>query len=251
MKQLFLFLLLLAAITACKKSEDAPKIQPVMLDKTDVQLHYDETYPFKLTQGGTDIDETTYAWVSKDTTVGKVDTKGVFYGNHIGETTVTATSKDGKTKVEAKVTVTPKTTMFKMPVIEFGSSKANVKSKETRVMTKDSASLVVYQPENAKIRQVFYYFENAALKESYVLPGTTTALIQEAGTYLDERFTYLGQDNDGAYYFEVTPTVIAVYFSDQNLGPAIGFAAYKKGGRLPAQPGRSAHFALTLRQRPR
>lgn len=246
MKQLFLFLLLVLAIAACKKSEEAQQIQPVMLDKTDVQLHYDETYPFKLTQGGKGVDATTYTWVSKDTLVGKIDAKGVFYGNHIGETAVTGTSKDGKTKLEAKVTVVPKTTMFKMPVIEFGTSKANVKSKETRVMLKDSVDRLTYQPENTKIRRVIYDFENAALTASYVLPGETDELIKEALTYLDERFVYLDQDNV-AYYFQVSPTVAAAIFREQTFGVTIAFFAYKKGGRLPALQGAVKPLSLKLR----
>lgn len=247
MKHLVLCLLLIAIVAACKKSEEA---QPVLLDKTDVQMHFKETYSFKLTQGGTTVDVATYNWVSKDTVIGKVDNKGAFLARRVGETTVTATSKDGKNKVEAKVTVTPTTTMFKMPVIEFGISKATLKTKETRVVAKDTVDALVYQPENTKIRGVIYTFKNAALTESNVFPGVTDALVQEAGDYLDERFEYLGQDTNEYYYFAISPTVLAAYFWDDAAGPRIVFFAGKKNGRLPAFSGRTKHLPLTISRRP-
>ncbi|WP_420154233.1 Ig-like domain-containing protein [Siphonobacter sp.] len=233
MKHLFLIVSLLWVFTSCSKKDEAPA---VVINQPQLQVHFDEEHQFALTQGNNTLDASQYKWTSSNETVGTVDATGKFSGNRIGETTITGTSADGKNRVESKVTVIPYVNAFaKEPVMDFGNSKATVKSKETRELVGEETQVLAYKGENEKVVLVGYYFENAALVQSNLYFANTNKQ-DDIVNYYAERYEFLGRTQDDILVFAFSNQVIVGLYIDEEL--KLVTAAFLKqtqsGGRMPA-----------------
>lgn len=233
MKHLFFIVSLLWVFTSCSKKDEAPA---VAINQPQLQVHFDEEHQFALTQGNNTLDASQYKWTSSDETVGTVDAAGKFSGNRIGETTITGTSADGKNRVESKVTVIPYVASFvKEPVLDFGNSKATVKSKETRTLMNENDNSLEYQAENTKLRGVGYIFQNAALIGSVLFLTQTNEVAQEAARYYAER--YYTEMGDNEILVEISDKVIMGLVIDEDWGLCCIYlpANTSGGGRVAAK----------------
>ncbi|MDR6195560.1 Ig-like domain-containing protein [Siphonobacter sp. SORGH_AS_0500] len=232
MKQLLLVIALVWVSMACSKKESAP----VNIDAATLELNYDEQHQFVLTQGSNTLNANDYTWASSNTTIGQVSASGEFTASRIGETTVTATAKNGGGIIESKVTVVPYYSFGTEPSFSLGGSKTVVKSYEKRTLVAETDSTLDYQGENNSINGVRYYFNNAAYSESYLFYMPSVTLLQ-AQTYYDERYSYLGNIQDQGLTFNVfsiTSTVGVGVTDASNQGRVAVYLPLNSGGRIPA-----------------
>lgn len=196
MKKNLLTLLVLFStmLYSCKK--DTPEYR---INQTNLTLNFDGEHQFMIKQDGDNIDAVGFNWASSDPTVGTISGTGLFSGRKIGKTTIKA-SGNGMT-LTSEVTINPYSNLCKEPYTLFGSSKATVKSKETRTISSEIADGIQYQAENSNFRGLIYLFEGDRLTSTILFLGSTQALIKESATFLAERYTYEGITEDDVLVF--------------------------------------------------
>ena len=213
-KNLLTLLLVFSAIFfGCKKN--TPKYS---ISQTNVSLNYDDKHQFNIKQGDDNIEARSFNWTSSDPSVGTINSNGLFEGLKIGKTTVKAEG-DGITLI-AEVTIDPYSNLCKEPFVGFGSSKATVKSKESRMLDNEVADGLIYRPENAKIQAVGYYFDSNKLETAFIILGNTTALLEEAALFFSERYSFQGID-EGVSVFGNQSVLVGITADEQ-----IGYIAF-------------------------
>ncbi|WP_259014491.1 Ig-like domain-containing protein [Emticicia fluvialis] len=223
-------------LAACSKED------PMTINQPNGQLKYDGTHQFTVKKGGNSVSGVT--WKSSDTKVGTVDNSGNFKARKIGKTDVTASTSDGS--VSASIEIFPYTTFFAEPVVDFGLSKASVKSKEKRKLEEEATEGLLYTGENSKIENVAYTFSNNRLEYAAVLFQSTSAVVKEATTYMKERYPVSGVDGSEIYFFSDNNKYLAVMGVDEELGLVALYMENTTGARKELTPKQAESFKKAL-----
>lgn len=212
MKKLFLFLLPVL-IFSCTEKELF-----ITLSDTSVTMFYDGTKQLSVSYSSDELKSKTYNYTSSDSTIVSVSKTGLVSGVSIGSATVKVTSSDGKYSAECIFTVSAKSTLYKEPYTVFGSSISTVKSKETRVLFKETTTSLIYSDSDVDVRNVLYLFENGKFTSACVLLTETTSVATEVTTFLMERYMYLGVSNSVFFFKERKTGNILGLTVDDTLG---------------------------------
>lgn len=195
---------------ACSKKE-SPK-PTATIDAATISIHYNETHQYSVTNA------TGLTWTSSDTTVGSVNSSGLFTAKKVGSTTIKGTS--GVVSVKSIVTVTPYSTMCQEPFFIPGSSMPDIKQKETRVLYGSTNTALLFSGENSKVRNVEYLFDSTGLTSAALLLANRTDVVTEAVTFFKERYVYVGYDGTYSYFTGDNNTVIGL-----SVNASLGFNA--------------------------
>lgn len=171
--------------TSCSSGDD----DKFSISEKNLTLHFEETEQLSATA--------TADWKSENDFVAKVNSNGLVEGNHVGKTNIIATSTDGSAKCE--VEVVPVYSTYKEPFLEFGASKATVKSKETRKLYNENSEIITYEGENSNVKLVGYNFDDNG-KLSGVAVAVSFASTSEVTKFLLERYQPVTEE-DGVYVF--------------------------------------------------
>jgi hypothetical protein len=212
MKKILMLLFIAATAVSCSKNDSKPTYA---IDVASVNLNYDKSHQFVVKLGNTVVDNRTLTWFSSDETVGTVDASGLFIANRIGKTTVKAEINGNS--LTSEVVVNPYSSLCKEPILDFGASITAIKSKETRTLNGENATLLRFAGENAKLRDVRYFFDVTGLKHAMLLITETNAVVEESAKFLSERYDFLGEDDD-IYVFGDKNVLIGV-----SVQPDLGF----------------------------
>ena len=211
MKKLIIFGLIL--FVSCSKDT----IEPVFIAQSYAELNYDKTFQIKITNSkNQEVAATKLKWSSSDPLIGKVDSSGKFTARKIGD--VKINGSNGIKDVECTIKVVPYSTLYAEPVIDFGVSISEVKSKEKRVLLFQNDKSMSYAGENSKIRGIIYIFENNKLTGSAVLLNNNTAVAKESLLFLAERYPLKGVINNIIGYFNDTKNIGIALTVDNTLG---------------------------------
>jgi uncharacterized protein YcfL len=205
MKKLLMLLLVAATITSCSKKDSTPAYQ---IDQTSLSLNYDKEHQYLVKIGNTNADANSITWTSSDPVVGSISASGLFKAKRIGKTTVRAEIKG--VVLSSEVIINPYSTLCKEPVLDFGASIAAVKSKENRALFSENGSALGYTGENVKLRNVLYLFDNTGLKSAMLLITDSETVMNEAATFISERYEFLGETEDEIYVFQDKNVLIGV-----------------------------------------
>ena len=174
-------------LVACGKDDEEDNFT---VDKQSITLTHDATE--------TVIASANATWTSDNEFVATVGNNGVITGNHVGEATITATS-GGQSKT-VKVTVKPKYNTITEPVIDFGLSKSEIKSKISG--TPDTEEDYTLNYKISKSELLMYMFDESTGKLESSAWGSIDALSivpSELVGFLTERYQPItSKDN---YYF--------------------------------------------------
>ena len=188
-------LMLLAVVsyglTACGSNDDDDA--GISVTPSNVSMYYEDTKQLKA-EGAT-------SWLSNDEFVAKVAQNGLLTGMHVGTTTIVASN--GKSKGTCEVTITPKYSLFDMPLLNWGASKSSIESAEKHSkMDTSSDEFVLYDYSSGSTACLLMYsFENNRLKSAMAL--LNRSMYANAGFYLLERFQPIGLgDDDDAYFMD-------------------------------------------------
>ncbi|GHB65537.1 Ig-like domain-containing protein [Persicitalea jodogahamensis] len=234
-KLLFVFVFSLALVS-CKKDE----VDPVVIDVTELELHYDDDYRFELTQNGERISSSDFTWKSSNEKVGTIDADGIFFAERIGETTITAT--DGTSTLSSLVTIVPYSTLAKEPVLDWGTNRANVESKEPRERQSSANTVkdgvvtqeVSYKSANEKLREVVYVFEDDKLTTAALLLANTQDVAAESIIFLEERYSFVKNEDNIFIYSDPEKATVGLQVHE-TIGLIVIYLPYKSGGRLSTE----------------
>lgn len=106
MKKTFLIIMSLLALVACNGTLGKIAIESIQLDKSSITLKIGDSERLYATVLPSEASDKTIIWSSADSNIATV-TDGVVTAVNIGETTVIATSKDGRVSSECIISVIP------------------------------------------------------------------------------------------------------------------------------------------------
>lgn len=210
--------------TSCGSDDEGEKFS---ISESKLTLHFEETEQLSAT--------TNVTWSSENEFVAIVNSNGLVEGGHVGKTNIVATSTDGNS-AKCEVEIVPVYSTYKEPYLEFGASKATVKSKETRKLYKEQTSSLAYEGENSFVELVLYSFDdNGKLKGASI--ALSLACASEVTKFLLERYQPAAVE-DGVYLF------INGNAGDFNMGVALSVeSSYLAIVYLPSSSkGRSIEF---------
>ena len=231
MKSILYSVFALSVFVSCSKKSDPEP--PITIDTQSIDLKYDKDHQFTLKKGNDAVDASTFEWKINDSKVATISTSGLLNARKVGESSLIATSKDGKTTLESKIIISPYSTLFKEPIVEWGTAAAFIKSSEKRSVFNESATGVIFSGENTSIRYVMYLLENGRLKSAAVLFTPTTAIATEAVTFLKERYPVHGLvDGDKAGFISDDEKYAMMTGVDATLGLYTLYFPYDKDGKV-------------------
>ncbi len=172
----------------CSKSEETTSA----INQSEVKLKFDQEFAFALSNAGS------VQWASSDPFVGTIDNSGKFTAQHIGETTITATSSGRN--VTAKVIVEPYITDIVEPHFNYGANKNAIKTLEKRNLKNESSTDLLYQGQGQKENEVYYSFPGGSLDGSILTFRSYSSLATDLARFYGERYNYYGSTDDAVFF---------------------------------------------------
>ena len=180
-KLLFLSLCSLSLVLSSCSSDD----DKLTLNKTSVSLYSLGTEQLTASEP---VD-----WESDDIFVATVSEDGVVKGERIGQTFITAKSENGSAKCAVEVKAEYNT--YTEPLFDFGSSKAEIKSKETRTVESETDNSLIFTPSESALDGIMYMFENDKMTSAAAVVKLSSAI--DAAYFLVERYLVISAGEDG------------------------------------------------------
>lgn len=171
----------------------------ITLSTTSTTLHHGETFQIPAQC------ENPITYSSANEYHAKVSSSGLVTANYVGSTTISLLSEeDNKTFT---VTVTPKSNLYPEPNIRFGETKSSVLSKygDPDSSTDETIGYIEYSTNAPGLLVLFD--ENDCVKDYAVI--VKTAFSSELGTFLSERYFFVGYSDGLAAYMNALTTEAA------------------------------------------
>jgi len=128
-------------------------------------------------------------WETGNDFIASVADDGTVVANHVGETDITAVSKDNN--AVCKIIVKGKLNTYKEPVLDFGASMSDIMEKECRAFRGQYGSeRLTFSGENSIVDRVNYFFKNDRLiqVDVVILHNYSDAVKETVDEYLLERY---------------------------------------------------------------
>ena len=193
MPLLFAFICLMTFIR-CQKDVELP----LSLNSTSTVLKSSQTFNLSILP-----DTIGCVYESENNFIASVSRSGLITAYRVGETNIIVKNIKKGFNAKCKVTVMPQYFMFKEPYLMFGATKSAIKSFETRLISLDNATSLVYNGENPYIYLVAYSFENSVYKMNLCfIPNTYASLL---GSFVAERYVLVITDVANNSFSMVSP----------------------------------------------
>jgi len=172
-------------MSGCKNDEEL-----LSLNTTEITLKPDETFNLVVSP-----DASGCVFKSGNDNIAEVYSSGLILARLVGETSITVTNSDKGYLAKCKVIVTPVYSMYREPYLVFGKPKSNIKSYETRQISQENDTSILYSGENQFIDSLMYLFDISAYTSSLcAIPSSQSTLLIN---YLTERYVYYGSLTTG------------------------------------------------------
>lgn len=198
--KIFCALTVLFSLTAVSCSDDDDNDTALELNTTKVSLYQDGTKQMSVK------DNRSVTWTVDDDFVAKVDDDGLLTALFVGETRVKATDSKGKSAY-ASVIVNPRYNTYKEPYVEWGASRSEVLSHDTREVSSEDETLVVLNGGSDAAELVSYGFGESGLEAVIVIVKTSYSA--EIVKFLGERYRPVGA-NDEIVMFSNDNVIVGV-----------------------------------------
>lgn len=135
-------------------------------------------------------------WRSESDFIATVDDDGIVKANFVGQTNIIAYNVTKSTSVP--VVVRGKCNTYTEPVLDFGTTMADIKSKEQRTLISETGNYLRYAGENSAVKDVVYMFDNGRMSSAGVL--INGLYMTELVDFITERYKFVSE-TDGLYVF--------------------------------------------------
>jgi hypothetical protein len=183
-KTLLILAVIVAAITSgCSKGDDE---NPAIILKTaEKTLSFGDTYQIEATS------PSPITYTAENDYYAAVSSSGLVTARFVGETNITLTNDKDSKKVT--IIVSPKSTLYPTPNVEFGISRSALIAKLGKP-AKETSSGIAYSNYSNVAELVMYVFDaNDKLTNTGV--AVKTAYSSELGAFLSERYLLINKEN--------------------------------------------------------
>lgn len=178
------------------------KAVPLTVNATSISLVSTKTFSLVVSPSA---DGCTYE--SENSYIASVSSDGVITAKRVGSTIVHIKNANKNFSATCEVAVTPQYNMFREPYLEFGATPTTIKVYEKRVLASETTTSLIYTGENSYLKNLLYLFENSAYTSSgCIVPTVYSSLL---GSYMAERYVYLGTSSDDIMLFLSTDSKTA------------------------------------------
>ncbi|PXV68997.1 Ig-like protein group 2 [Dysgonomonas alginatilytica] len=186
-KSILLFLAFPLFLVSCGSDDDNNSIT---LKESEKSLNNTQTYQIEATS------DTKLSYLSENEYIAKVSESGLVTAGKVGEANILVSDASSSKKV--KITVTPKSTLYPEPNIEFGISKSDLIKKLGKPDT-DTSDGIAYSNYSTNAPIALYIFDtNNKLKSSAVMVKTSFGV--ELEKFLTERYVLANESTDMAVF---------------------------------------------------
>ena len=168
-----MLIVFIACVTSCKKEPS------YSLNKEAVTLTSSGTFQLSIQGGAAE----TFSYVSDNSLVATIDANGLITGKRVGETTIKVSGNNFTGA--CTVSISPLYNTFIEPITQFGISKNEVKSKETRTLLTEVETAMLFKG-NTEEKYAMYVFENGKLTSSLIVLASSYSSV--LGSYIAERY---------------------------------------------------------------
>lgn len=220
MKKLFLLSLVAFAIYSCDDKVDTPiriLVDEIRLDKSEIDMHYDESDSLTLTYLPIDADSfPEINWINSDESVATFNKNTlVISGKKIGSTTLTVQSSDGSLSDQCTIKISPIVEWYRQPMLNYNATKVEVKSYETRELFEETDKVLIYKETLPGVSYVTYIFDESIFVGSIVFVELLFG--DSLLTYLDERYEFAGYDGEIVLFKDnIESAIVLEWNSDYN-----------------------------------
>lgn len=194
--------LFIGILLSCSTSKDEePMDNVIALSETSIELDFEEEFVLDASFNREGYSESDFLWESDNEDIASISFNGTVKGERVGTATITVKTSDGAFSSSCEVLVNPTNFLYEEPLLDFGQSLNFVKSNESRIIEAEVENALLFEGENLNVRNVMYTFENNAYNSSIVMLANTESVIDEASSFLEQRYEYLG-NAEGVYYFK-------------------------------------------------
>ncbi|MDO4225309.1 MAG: Ig-like domain-containing protein [Bergeyella zoohelcum] len=191
----------LGMVVSCSRDDDSgtTSVANYTLSPSEATTNYDKTVALSVKNGSSTLSPSEFTWSVSDEKRGTIGNDGVFKAKKVGKVEVTAT-KNGQT-LKSTINIAPYSTLFTEPLMYFGKTKEEVKSKETRTFIREYNNFLAFKGENRNVSEVLYHFDsNGKIDYIGVRFPYSASIVENLATFYIERHNFLGESN-GEYYF--------------------------------------------------
>lgn len=193
-KILPLLVLLCTVFASCKK-DDEPKLS---IDRSTMQLYSLEEQSLMVSPSSEGC-----SFESENDMIARVTSSGKITGLTIGQTKIVVTNPTMNFTADCNVTVRPKYNLFAEPLTDFGATKAQIKSKEKRVIYDETSTSITYRGENPYVTGVVYLFDanGKMTSSSFMAPAIPTSNVDKLLGFITERYYLVDYDMSQEIFF--------------------------------------------------
>lgn len=209
-KHLLIILIFYVFFLSCSKKDDSPKLYE--LNETNVELHYDESFQFKITNNGKIVNFSSANTIISNPRIGTIDYAGLFTAETIGESSFEI--KVDSHALYGKITVIPYfSDLFAEPFyLNFKNESPSIINSENSagrvlVHVSDNEEATIFKGENELVHAVLYAKSN---DNRNLISGSIVkfrsdyqSAREDLRIFLSERYTQIGKvsviDGDPQY----------------------------------------------------
>ena len=181
-KWISIFSLSLVFLFSCSK-DNTDNIGLTTSEKT---LNYGDTYQIEATS------ESTISYTVENEYHASISETGLVTAGYVGETDITlSNAEDSKV---FKLTVSPTSNLYPEPEEKYGTSKSEIEA-EYGTPDSETSSVILYSDYSTNAPFVMFSFDTNDKLIGYAVI-VKTAYSSELGTFLNERYVYVGQSDD-------------------------------------------------------
>lgn len=190
MKKYFGMIALALALLSCGKDDDATALS---FASEKVEVDFNQSVKLVVNGGGA------VSYTSENEDIATVDAAGKVTGHLVGETVITA--KAGDQSAICTVVVKPTLATYVEPFVKYACKPSDIKAKESRTLSSETVSEIIYAGENTNVKTVTYSMDSATGMLGATVVLKSTAGFDTVKSFLTERYP-LTNSAGGAYVFE-------------------------------------------------
>lgn len=174
MKRILFLAIALITLIACSKDDE----EKLVLSSDNISFNYGDGEQLSANLECT--------WASYNSFIARVDDKGLVRAGCVGQTVIRA--RTGSQSAECVVEVKPRFNTYREPILDFGMTKAMVKSLESRTLLADDTDQLLFAGEKSGVSGVTYNFENGKMTSALVGIYERSELATTLADFLRERY---------------------------------------------------------------
>ncbi|MDR1172292.1 MAG: Ig-like domain-containing protein [Bacteroidales bacterium] len=172
MKKVLFIMLIIVSVVACESESRLASIEMIQ----SVDAYVGNSIVLEVSHTPANAMVPAYRFKTNNQFVASVTEQGTVVCNHVGTCTIQVATADTRFSTTCIVNVKPNNALYTEPVLDFKTTKAAIKLKETdKAIVYETATMLIYQGIENPVQQVAYQFDETRKLVTAVVKLSTDA----------------------------------------------------------------------------